>query len=66
MVVLAARDGRGEERAGGVDGLEDALEVRPAGDFLDEERGETLRAELLVNAEKVDFGAALRAAGTER
>lgn len=59
MVVLAARDGTGEEDAGGVDGLEDAAEVGASGDFLDEEGGEASRTELLVDAEEVDLSAAL-------
>jgi hypothetical protein len=59
MVVLAPGDGGGKVGAGSVDGLEDALEVRAAGDFLDEEGCETARAELLVYAEEVDLGAAL-------
>ena len=61
VVVLAARDGRREEDAGGVDRLKDAAEVSPPRDFLDQDRGEALRAQLLVHDQEVDLGAALRA-----
>lgn len=60
MVVLAARDRRGEEGAGCVDRLEDAAKMGAAGDFLDEDRCETLRTQLLVDDEEINLRAALR------
>lgn len=55
VVVLAHGHRRGEERAGGVQGLEDALQVALPGHLLDEHRGETLRAQLLVHTQEVDL-----------
>lgn len=42
MIILTTGDGRRNEDSGGVDGLEDSFEMRSAGDFFDEERGESL------------------------
>lgn len=60
MVVAASRDGSREVNTRSVDGLEDSEEMRAASYFFDEEGGEAFRAELLVHAEEVDLGAALR------
>lgn len=55
VVVPRDGDGDGERHAGSVDRLEDALEVAPPSNLLDEDRCEPLRSELLVDAEEVDL-----------
>ena len=55
VVVPGLADGLRELDAGGVDGLEDALEVDSARDFLDEHGREAELAELVVHAEEVDL-----------
>ena len=55
VVVAAGADWPGQDDAGRVNGLGDALEVGLAGDFLDEDGGEALGAEFLVDAEEVDL-----------
>ena len=54
--VATRADWFGEEDATGVDALVDAFEVAAAGDFFDEDGSEAFLAELLVDAEEVDFG----------
>lgn len=56
MVVSTCADRLGKDDAAGVDGLEDAVEVAQTGDLLDENRGKTFSAELLVYAEEIDLG----------
>ena len=56
MVVARDGDGRREDDAGRVDGLEDAVEVTPPRHLLDENRGKPLGPQLLVDNEKVDLG----------
>jgi hypothetical protein len=55
MVVARDGDGRREDDAGRVDGLEDAVEVTPPRHLLDENRGKPLGPQLLVDDEKVDL-----------
>lgn len=55
VVVAACGDGRGEESAGCVESLVDAIAVALAGNFLDEYRRQTLGAKLAVDGEEVDF-----------
>lgn len=57
VVVAAGADGLGEDDAGGVQALPDLVEVAAAGDFLDEDGGEALAAELLVDGQEVNLGA---------
>ena len=57
MEVPARADGFREHDAAGVDGLEDAFNVRPPRDFLDQKRREALGTQLFVDAEEVDLGA---------
>ena len=51
----ASGDGRGNDDAGRVDGLPDALQVDAPCDFFDENRCQTLISELLVRAEEIDL-----------
>lgn len=55
--ISACCDGSRQHDATSVDGLEDTGEVAAACDFLDEFRGQSLGAQLLVNAHEVDLGA---------
>lgn len=57
VVVAARADGPGEDDAGRVQTLPDLVQVADTGDFLDEDGGQALASELLVDAEEVDFGA---------
>lgn len=56
VIVAACADGLGEDDAGGVQALPDLVQVADAGDLFDEDWGKALAAELLVDAEEVDFG----------
>jgi hypothetical protein len=53
--VAACGDRCGQEGAGCVESLVDAVAVALAGDFFDEDGCQTLRAELAMNGEEVDF-----------
>lgn len=57
VVISTCAEGPGEHDTGRVETLPDLVEVAAAGDLLDENWGEALAAELLVDGEKVDFGA---------
>lgn len=50
MEVSTRADGFRKYDAGGVDGLEDTKLVASSGDFLDQDRGQSFRAKLLVDA----------------
>lgn len=65
MEVLAAGDGCREMHTGGVDGLEDAVQVTATSDFLDKDGRQTLGAQLLVNTEEVDLAAILGSASNQ-
>jgi hypothetical protein len=49
VIVSACTDRRGDDDTTSVDCLPDILEVNATGDFLDEDGGESLGAELLVH-----------------
>jgi len=55
--VAARADGPGQDDAGRVEALPDALGVADARHLLDEDGGEALAAQLLVDAQEVDLGA---------
>ncbi len=57
MEVPARTDGFREHDSSGIDGLEDAIDVRAPRDFLYQQRRQALGAQLLVDAKEVDFGA---------
>ena len=56
MEISTSADRSWENNTSSVQSLVDALEVAATSDLLDEDWREALRAELLVDAEKVDLG----------
>ena len=57
MVVTAAADGFWQNNAGGEDCLVNVEKVTPPCDFSNQNRGESFRPQLFVNAKKIDLGA---------
>jgi hypothetical protein len=55
MEVSAGRNWRGNDNTGGVDGLEDAVDVEASSDLLDQYWGQSLLSEFLMYAEIVYF-----------
>ena len=56
MIISTCTYWSWDDYAGGVDCLPDAREIDPAGDFFDEDGGQTFGTEFLVDTEVVDFG----------
>lgn len=60
VVIPSTADGRGNHHARRVDSLEYTSQMALPSDFLDEDGGQALAAELLVYAEKVNLGRVVR------
>jgi hypothetical protein len=56
VVISAGAEGGREDDTGSVDRLPDVDKVDTTGHLLDQNRGETLGAQLLVDTEEVDLG----------
>lgn len=55
MPVPTGGDRFWQEHTGGINRLEDFMQVNPTGDFLDQQGRQPLRPQLFVDTEKVDF-----------
>jgi len=55
MIVPARADRGGQDDTASVDSLVDAIEVAATGDLLDQDRGQALGAQLLVDTEEVNL-----------
>jgi len=55
MIVSTDGDGRRDDHSCGIDGLENALQMDPSCDFLDKNRGQSLRPQLLVYTKEVNL-----------
>ena len=54
-MISGRRHRHGQHDPSRVDSLKDSGEIDAAGDFLNQDRGQSLRSQLLVDAEEIDF-----------